>query len=192
MADPAAPPLEAGRLLVATPALQDPNFESSVVLLLDVDDNGALGVVLNQASLVRVAEVLPGWADVVSPPDVLFAGGPVSTDSALAVGALPSGGEAEDPVGFRRLYGDIGIIDLDAPPEVVAPALTGLRVFAGYAGWGSAQLEAEVESESWYVVPSLREDMFGADPEGLRRRVLRRQPGELAWVSTRPQDPTLN
>jgi putative transcriptional regulator len=191
MADP-APPLEAGRLLVATPALQDPNFESSVVLLLDVDDNGALGVVLNQASLVRVAEVLPGWADVVSPPDVLFAGGPVSTDSALAVGSLPSGGEAEDPVGFRRLYGDIGIIDLDAPPEVVAPALTGLRVFAGYAGWGSAQLEAEVESESWYVVPSLREDMFGADPEGLRRRVLRRQPGELAWVSTRPQDPTLN
>jgi putative transcriptional regulator len=192
MADAAAPPLEAGQLLVATPALQDPNFESSVVLLLDVDENGALGVVLNQASLVRVAEVLPDWSDVVSPPDVLFMGGPVSTDSALAVGALPSAGEAEDPVGFRRLYGDIGIIDLDAPPEVVAPALTGLRVFAGYAGWGSAQLEAEVESESWYVVPSLRGDLFGADPEGLRRRVLRRQPGELAWVSTRPLDPTLN
>jgi putative transcriptional regulator len=192
MADPAPPPLEAGQLLVATPVLQDPNFESSVVLLLDVDENGALGVVLNQASLVRVAEVLPDWADVVSPPDVLFAGGPVSTDSALAVAALPSGGEAEDPVGFRRLYGEIGIVDLDAPPEVVAPALTGLRVFAGYAGWGSAQLEAEVESESWYVVPSLREDLFGADPDGLRRRVLRRQPGELAWVSTRPLDPTLN
>ena len=45
---------------------------------------------------------------------------------------------------------------------------------------------------SWFVVPSVPEDLFGQDPEGLWRRVLRRQPGELAWVSTQPADPTLN
>jgi putative transcriptional regulator len=183
--------LAAGRLLVATPSLLDPNFERAVVLILDVDENGALGVVLNRPSTVPVAEVLPEWADVAGTPGVLFQGGPVSTDSALAVATLPPGVE-EEPVGFRRLYDDVGIIDLDAPTEVVGPALTGMRVFAGYAGWGEEQLADEIESGSWYVVPSDAADLFGSDPRGLWMRVLRRQPGELAWVSTRPLDPTLN
>ena len=190
-------PLRAGQLLVATPSLVDPHFDHTVVLLLDFDGDGALGVVLNRPSGVPVAEILPEWADAAVSPDVLFAGGPVGTDSALAVGALPQpvdghGGEDEEPVGFRRLYGEIGIVDLDTPTELIAPALTGVRIFAGYAGWGSGQLEAEIESDSWYVVPSAPGDLFGADPEGLWARVLRRQPGELAWVSTRPLDPTQN
>jgi putative transcriptional regulator len=183
--------LGAGRLLVATPILLDPNFERAVVLLLDVDENGALGVVLNRPSTIPVSEVLPDWGEVAGAPGVLFQGGPVSTDSALAVAGLPPG-LAEEPVGFRRLYDDIGIIDLDAPTEVVGPALTGLRVFAGYAGWGEEQLVEEIRSGSWYVVDSDPGDLFGNDPHGLWMRVLRRQPGELAWVSTRPLDPTLN
>jgi putative transcriptional regulator len=75
---------------------------------------------------------------------------------------------------------------------VVAPALTGMRIFAGYAGWGEEQLEAEIRSGSWYVVPSEPSDLIGDDPLGLWMRVLRRQPGELAWVSTQPADPTMN
>jgi putative transcriptional regulator len=190
MAEPGGEVLTAGSLLVATPSLLDPNFERAVVLVLDLDAGGALGVVLNRPSDVSVGDVLPAWADGVTPPDVLFAGGPVSTDSALAVGALPAG--RDEPVGFRRLYGDVGIVDLDAPPELVVPALDGLRVFAGYAGWGAGQLETEVATDSWYVVPSLPGDLFAAEPADLHRRVLRRQPGELAWVSTRPLDPTQN
>src|SRR4051794_4557643 len=77
-------------LLVATPDLLDPNFERTVVLMLDVDENGALGVVLNRPSKVPVREILPDWTDVTGAPDVLFEGGPVSTDSALAVGASRS------------------------------------------------------------------------------------------------------
>ena len=187
----AGPSLEAGKLLVATPALVDPNFDRTVVLLLDVDDNGALGVVINRPSPVPVGEILPGWADVVGSPDVLFQGGPVGTDSALALAGVRSA-DGEDPVGFQRLFDETGIVDLDAPTEIMAPALTGLRIFAGYAGWGSGQLQAEVEEGSWYVVPSAPGDLFGTDPETLWARVLRRQPGELAWVSTRPADPTLN
>jgi len=182
--------LAAGRLLVATPALVDPNFERTVVLLLDVDENGALGVVLNRPSPVPVGEILGAWSDLVAEPDVLFQGGPVSADSALAVATLPPGAE-EDPVGFRRLFDHTGIVDLDAPSELFGSALTGLRIFAGYAGWGSNQLEAEIEEGSWYVLPSVASDPFG-DPSGLWARVLRRQPGELAWVSTRPADPTQN
>jgi putative transcriptional regulator len=183
--------IEAGSLLVATPALLDPNFEHTVVLMLDVDENGALGVVLNRPSTVEVGEILPDWSGVGPGPDVLFSGGPVSTDSALAVAALPTA-EEDEPVGFRRLYDEVGIVDLDTPTEVVGPALSGLRIFAGYAGWGEEQLIDEIRSGSWYVVPSAPEDLFGTDPGGLWMRVLRRQPGELAWVSTRPLDPTLN
>jgi len=83
-------------------------------------------------------------------------------------------------------------VDLDTPTELMAQAVSGLRIFAGYAGWGSEQLTAEIEEGSWYLVPSLPSDVFTVDPEGLWMRVLRRQPGEMAWVSTRPFDPTLN
>jgi putative transcriptional regulator len=179
-----------GDLLVAQPSLLDPNFEHTVVLLLDLDDDGALGVVLNRPSTMPVGEVLPDWGDLGAPPSVLFQGGPVATDSALAVGASMSTGA--EPVGFRRVYDDVGIVDLDTPVPLVGPALTHLRVFAGYAGWGLDQLVEEIREGSWYVVPSLRADLFGPDPAGLWQRVLRRQPGELAWVTTKPVDPSLN
>jgi putative transcriptional regulator len=185
---PEAPALEAGRLLVATPLLVDPNFERTVVLLLDHDESGSLGVVLNRPSPVPVGDVLEGWDELVAEPGVLFHGGPVSTDSALAVATLATG---DDPVGFRRLFDDTGIIDLDTPTELLDAAIDGMRIFAGYAGWGDGQLAAEIEEGSWYVVPAEAGDVFGA-PDGLWTRVLRRQPGELAWVSTRPADPTLN
>ena len=86
----------------------------------------------------------------------------------------------------------MGIVDLDTPTEIAGPAHTHLRIFAGYAGWGEEQLRSEIATGSWYVVPSTRADLFGADPLGLWKRVLRRQPGELAWVSTRPLDPSMN
>ena len=182
-----------GRLLVATPRLADPNFERTVVLLLDHDDSGTLGVVLNRPSPVPVGDVLQDWEGLVAGPDVLFHGGPVGTDSALAVASIPVGKDpADDPVGFRRLFDDTGIVDLDTPTELLDHAIARLRIFAGYAGWGVGQLEAEVEEGSWYVLPMEPGDAFAGDPSGLWARVLRRQPGDLAWVSTRPSDPTMN
>lgn len=193
MTEASLPQMRAGQLLVATPALMDPNFDHTVVLLLECDDNGALGVVLNRPSPVPVAEILASWSDLAADPGVLFQGGPISTDSALAVGRLPpTAGELREPLGWRRLFNSTGIVDLDTPTELMAQAVAGIRIFAGYAGWGSEQLVAEIEEGSWYLVPSLPSDVFTVDPEGLWMRVLRRQPGELAWVSTRPFDPTLN
>jgi putative transcriptional regulator len=180
-----------GHLLVATPALVDPNFARSVVLLLDHDDEGSLGVVLNRPTAVEVGSVLPDWASTVDAPEVLFEGGPVSPDAALALALVPQQ-QGVEPIGFRRLFEGTGIIDLDTPVEVLAPAVTRMRIFAGYAGWSSGQLADEVEEGSWYVVPSTAHDVFDEDPGRLWHTVLRRQPGELAWVSTRPVDPTHN
>ena len=180
----------AGMLLVATPALLDPNFIDAVVLLLDVDEQGALGVVLNRPSGIPVSDVLADWGDVVAEPEVLFRGGPVSTEGALAVATLRA--EDDVPVGFRSVEGRLGLIDLDTPVELLEGSLEGVRIFAGYAGWGAAQLVGEIEEGSWYVVPAELPDVFRLDPSELWRDVMRRQPGELAWHSTRPADPDLN
>lgn len=180
----------AGMLLVAAPTLVDPNFADTVVLLLDVDDEGALGVVVNRPSPVLVGDVLDGWGEVVAEPEVLFRGGPVSTEGALAVGRLAD--PANPPAGFREVVGSLGVVDLDSRVDEAGPGLADLRIFAGYAGWAAGQLEAEVGGGDWYVVPAQDADVFRADPAGLRRDVLRRQPGELAWHATRPADPEHN
>ena len=119
--DGAMSELRAGMLLVATPALLDPNFADTVVLLLDVDDHGALGVVLNRPSGVPVGAVLDGWGAVVDEPEVLFQGGPVGADGALAVGLLS---DVDDvPVGFRPVEGALGMLDLDTPVELLEGSL---------------------------------------------------------------------
>ena len=182
--------LASGMLLVATPALQDPNFVDTVVLLLDVNDEGALGVVLNRPSQVLVADVLEPWREVVAEPEVLFRGGPVGTDGALAVARLRDLDAA--PVGWRPVAGLLGMVDLDTPTELVDGSLSAMRVFAGYAGWGADQLASEVDEGSWYVVSGESDDAFRGDTSGLRRDVMRRQPGMLAWHANRPVDPDMN
>jgi putative transcriptional regulator len=178
-----------GQLLVATPRLADPNFVRTVILLLNHDDDGALGVVINRPSLLPVAQVLPAWSGAVSQPPLVFGGGPVAPDSALAVAvALGDGPSA----GFQRVAPGYGLVDLEAPPADVVPDVAGIRVFSGYAGWGSDQLEAEIEEGSWYVVAAVPGDLLSDEPKRLWRRVLRRQPGELAFVSTFPDDPMHN
>lgn len=186
----ATPEVRAGMLLVATPQLLDPNFSDTVVLMLDVDDGGALGVVLNRPSAVPVAEVLDTWSDIASEPEVLFRGGPVSTEGALGVALLRDGDDA--PVGFKEVDGRLGLVDLDTPVELVTGTLAGMRIFAGYAGWGAEQLAAEIDEGSWYVVAGEAVDAFRMDPDVLWRDVMKRQPGDLAWHSTRPVDPELN
>ena len=184
-----------GRLLVATPLLGDPNFRRTVILIVeDEPEEGTLGVVLNRPTEVQVGQVLESWTDLVTGPTVVFKGGPVSPNSALAL-ALTRG--EDEPLGWRSLDGSammsrIGLVDLGAPPELLAGGITSLRVFAGYAGWGPGQLRAEIEEGAWYVLAGEPTDAFLADPERLWPEVLRRQGGEFAIVATYPDDPMLN
>src|SRR6516225_6056629 len=184
-----------GRLLAATPQLGDPNFRRTVVLIVEDDlDEGTLGVVLNRPTEVPLDEVLEPWPPLASGPPVVFRGGPISPNSALAL-ALAYG--SEEPVGWRSLEGTpmmsrIGLIDLGAPPELLAGGISSMRVFAGYAGWGAGQLREEIVEGAWYVLPGDPADAFAADPERLWQQVLRRQGGELALVATFPDDPECN
>src|SRR5690349_12230867 len=144
-----------GNLLVATPQIVEGVFCRSVVLLLHHDAEGAQGVVLNRPMEARVDVVLPDWQPYATSPSVLFEGGPVGLDSALGLVSAP--GDVE-PMGVKRLFGGIGLVDLDTPPALVMPDLAGLRIYAGYAGWSPGQLEDEIGEGSWYVVESEARD----------------------------------
>jgi putative transcriptional regulator len=185
----------AGRLLVATPMLADPNFRRTVVLVVeDEPAEGTLGVVLNRPTDIPVGQVLQAWTDFVTGPSVVFKGGPVAPNSALAL-AIAGGGD--EPVGWRPLEGSavmarVGLVDLDAPPELLAGGIVSLRVFAGYAGWSPGQLQSEIDEGAWYVLSGEPDDAFAAEPEQLWQAVLRRAGGTHALVATYPEDPGLN
>jgi putative transcriptional regulator len=189
-ADESATAPLAGRLLVATPLLRDPNFFRTVVFLADHGDGGALGVVLNRPTETTLTDVLPLWETAASSPPSVFLGGPVSPEGALALAHVGSVGRPDD--GFAPLVDGFGAVDLDGDPAILGPYLAGLRVFAGYAGWGPGQLEGEIAEGAWYVVDAAPDDVFSSAPSDLWARVLRRQGGDLALVSTFPADPTMN
>jgi len=177
-----------GRLLVATPAIESGPFLRSVVYVLDHDEDGALGVVVNHPLDAEVDEVLPQWGGLVNAPVCLFEGGPVAMDSALALGVI---GETAPPSGWRRMAGRVGLVDLDGPlPDL--GQLAGLRVFAGYAGWGPGQLEDELAENAWLVTDAHDGDLVSSRPERLWREVLRRQQGDVRYLATFPDDPTIN
>jgi putative transcriptional regulator len=179
-----------GKLLVATPHTGGSVFRRSVVLVLQHDDGGAQGVVLNRPLRASVSSVLPSWQEHVTDPPNVFQGGPVALDSAL--GLVTVLGDQRESMGIRLLFRGIGLVDLDIPPVVVMPEVAGLRIFAGYAGWSDGQLEQEISDGGWYVVESEARDAFTPDPETLWSDVLRRQRGNLAYVASLPEDPTMN
>ena len=151
-----------GSLLIASAMLVDPNFARCVLFILESNDEGSLGVILNQPSETPVGEVLAPWQDVVNPPGVFFRGGPVDLNAALALGSLLD--EDEPPPGWRTLAGSLGMVDLDSSPDDFLGRLNGLRIYAGYAGWGAGQLDAEIAEGSWHVVPARHGDLFSASP----------------------------
>ncbi len=176
-----------GRLLVATPLIGDPNFERTVILLLAHGDEGAFGLVLNRPSETLVQDVADEWAAHVAPPGVVFVGGPVETDAVIGL-ARHGGGD----LSFGPVVGDVGTVDLHRPPEGTETPWAGVRLFAGSAGWTSGQLEDELSEGAWWPVDSHPDDVSTSDPATLWMRVLRRQPGQVAWFANHPADPSAN
>lgn len=176
------------RLLVAVPELLDPNFHRTVVLMLEHDDNGALGVVLNRPRKVGGGEAVPHWADRLAHPAHLHDGGPVSKDSVIGLGRERSG--TGEPA-MSPLLGALGVVDLHRSPDDL-PAVEQVRLFAGYSGWSAGQLDAEVAAGGWLVVDAREDDALSPEPEGLWRAVLARQGGMTALLADHPDDPALN
>ncbi len=179
-----------GDLLIASVLLADGVFDRTVVLILDGDDDGSLGVILNEISQTPLDAVLPDWVTSVSRPQLLFHGGPVSPNGAICLASVARAGE--EPPGWRPLFDTVGLLHLDTPIEIVAGAYADLRIFAGYAGWGAGQLQTEIAEGMWHLARAEYDDVFGGRPLDLWRTALRRQKTEVALFSTWLEHPELN
>jgi putative transcriptional regulator len=182
-----------GQLLVATPVLLDPNFARTVVLMLEHNDEGALGLVLNRPTATRLGEILPAWGDRTAAPGVVFVGGPVQPDGMIGLARVALGADVgDDATSLSPLWPGLATVDLEEPPIAAGPLVQGVRCYVGYSGWGPRQLEGELAEGSWLVVDRLPGDAWTSDPDDLWRTVLRRQPGAVAQFANCPVDPTTN
>lgn len=177
----------AGQLLLASPALQDPNFERSVVLIGLHSAEGAMGVVLNRPSESTIADAAPQLEPAVGESDPVFVGGPVQPGSIVFLA------EFVDPAPAGVLVlGRIGFPAPDAELDELSRATERVRVYAGFAGWGEGQLEEEIERGDWIADAALPEDVFTEAPEELWSSVLTRKGGSYALIARMPRDPSLN
>jgi putative transcriptional regulator len=175
-----------GQLLIASPGLLDPNFRRTVVLITEHNEEGAAGLVLNRPSEAEVSELVPQLEDLVDDGDHVWMGGPVQQNAVLVLGEFLDPDDAAVP-----LFGSLGFPSLDEPEDVV-PLTTRRRIFAGYAGWGSGQLEDELAREDWILEPAINDDAFTEAPDELWADVLRRKGGIYELVARMPPDPSVN
>lgn len=182
-----------GKLLVSSPALVDPNFRKTVVLVAHHDDEGAIGLVLSRPSTVPAVDAVPALDGLPGAGDPVFVGGPVQPEAFMALAEFDDVSDAAAPI-----FGDVGFVPAGgsetegAAAEDVQLSIRRVRLFAGYAGWGPGQLEAELEEPSWIVVDAETDDPFADDPDELWRTVLHRKGGPFSLMENMPFDPGLN
>ena len=176
-----------GQLLVAGPALLDPNFHRTVVLVVEHGDDGAMGLVLNRPSPIPAEQAIPELGEALEPEERLWMGGPVQTTSVVVIADFA--GTALQAMPVRD---EVGLVLPDSDLEEVGTAVRRARPFLGYAGWGPGQLESELERDDWIVAELRPDDAFTDEPEQLWSRVLGRKGGAYALLATMPPDPSLN
>lgn len=181
-----------GTLLIASPQLVGPTFARTVIYMIEHNDAGSIGVVINRMSQTAVHNVTPAWTDLAASPRALFIGGPVKQDAALCLGVLKFGVDADAHPGLRSVTGRVVLVDLDADPESLTDILEGVRLFAGYSGWGIGQLDAEMEQDSWLLASALPRDLLAPPTVDVWSTVLRRQPWPLPLLATYPLDASTN
>ena len=176
-----------GKLLIASPALMDPNFARSVVLMTEHSEDGAMGIVLNRPGDAIARELMPALEEIAG-DDPLFIGGPVQPQAVVLLA------EFADPAAAAWIVvADVGLAsaETDSRRAWRTPSGAGAST-PGYSGWGPGQLELEIEIDSWIVEPPLPSELFPDDPESLWSDVLERKGGSYALVSRMPDDPSMN
>ena len=178
-----------GRFLVASPHLPDPNFYRTVVLMIQHDENGALGLVLNRPSKSTVGQL---WETVTQEPcacdRLVNRGGPVEGPlMALHTEASCAENEILPGVYFASRNEHV--------QRIVQQQHEPFRIFVGYAGWAAGQLESELEAGGWLISEAKRDDVFDED-EDLWRKISSRIGLEILEKAVRPkhvpQDPSMN
>jgi putative transcriptional regulator len=167
-----------GVFLVANPALADPNFRRSVVLVTQTADGSTVGFIVNRPGRRSLAEILPDNEMLKRFTEPLYLGGPVEGGGLFAVFRA-----RENPLGALRVLEDVSfamdpaVVEklLHTPPERV-------RFFNGFAGWAPGQLAAELDLGGWYVLNADAESVFRKDMHGLWEELLVRARAVTAFL----------
>ena len=176
-----------GQLLIAGPGLLDSNFRRTVVLVVEHNEEGALGLVLNRPSQATVSEAVPELDEIFDLDDRLFIGGPVQPSAVIVLA------EFEDAADAALIaFDDIGVLATGSLPDEPVDGVQRARAFVGHSGWGPGQLDSELERGDWILEPAQREDAFSASATDLWSTVLTHKGGSYALVARMPSDPSLN
>lgn len=196
--------LEKGSLLIAGPGMYDPNFRQSVILLCEHNERGSMGLVINRPTELVLTEAVQQLAEAAR-DDVIYSGGPVQPDHLLIL--IRSGWE---PPSSHHVFGDVYLgTDMPTLKSLVSDAEssdtasdddstaarvadTVFRGYAGYAGWSAGQLDGELTTQSWIVVPADSKWIFDADPKVVWPELIRSLGPRHALYATMPRDPNLN
>jgi putative transcriptional regulator len=162
--------LAPGTFLVATRKLMDPNFARTVVLLVDYDSDGAMGVVINRETELTLSDALPELEPPEANDGSVFLGGPVSPQGLVLIVR-----SAEKPGDSVQVVDEVWVShSRDLLESLVADEESKLefRVYAGYSGWAPRQLDAEVARGEWYVFPADANTVFSDRPARVWRTLV--------------------
>ncbi len=179
---------ERGRLLISEPFLPDPNFERTVVLLCEHNEDGSFGFVLNKPSILKVSEVMEDLATLDS---VVYVGGPVQQDTLHFIhrnATLENAVEIVTGIQWGGAFENLMLL-----LETHQIDQKDIRFFLGYSGWGPGQLDAELDQDSWIVCDYVTDQLlFDTEPEIMWRKALENMGGRFSVYSNYPVDPRLN
>jgi len=173
--------LAPGKILVARRELLDPNFAESVVLLVQYDEKGTVGLIINRKTKIPISRLAKELEPAKGRTDPLYLGGPVETTGLMALLKSPT-----KPEDARHVFADIYMISTKTTLEKTMASTTApntFHLYVGYAGWGAGQLEAEVAIDAWEVLPANTGMVFDLHPESLWRRLAEEEGLQIAALS---------
>ena len=177
-----------GSILISEPFLGDANFERTVILLCEHNENGSLGYILNKPTNVELATVVPDFEQYKG---VLYVGGPVAQNSVHFIHRssynLLDDIEIQDGIfwggNFEELKTSIENGNINS---------NDIRFFVGYSGWGAGQLDAEIQNKSWIIGNASSDELFDIEPAKFWREILKNMGGRFKALANYPIDPRLN
>lgn len=179
---------EKGRLLISEPFLPDPNFERTVVLLCEHNEEGSFGFVLNKPSILKISEVMEEMTDL---NNLVYVGGPVQQDTLHFIHRNAEVKNAVEIINHVYWGGDFENLMVMCDTRQISAS--DVRFFLGYSGWGPGQLESELELDSWIVCDFVTDQLlFDTEPAVMWRKALESMGGRFSMYSNYPTDPRLN
>lgn len=176
-----------GKLLIAEPFLGDPNFERSVVLLCEHNEQGSFGLVLNQTSNLHLDDVMEN----VYGEFPLYIGGPVEQNTLHFIHRLGDQIEGAVDIG-NGIYWSGDFEEVKTLINIGKISENDIRLFIGYSGWSAGQLADEMNRNSWIVSETDAHFIFDTPANQFWRAILKSMGGEYKVLSNYPTDPRLN